>query len=268
MSFFIDGIHLPVTYFPDNTSQVWKLPEYILYSEQTLDIYWEYSTEADVMVLAQLKTLLDSYNITSRLYIEYLPYGRQDKPVDNSSTFALTVFAKILNSLSFEKVFIHDPHSVTALRLINQSEEYYPVEAVSKVFTKTGADLVCYPDQGAFSKYKYVYGRLASINAFKNRDPLTGNIIDSGFFKEDSKLIPNKKILIVDDICDGGATFIKLAELLHEKGAEEVNLFVTHGLFTKGLRVLKNAGISRIFTPKGEVTKIKYNIHYKSLESL
>ena len=63
-------------------------------------------------------------------------------------------------------------------------------------------------------------------------------------------------MLIVDDICDGGKTFELLAEQLYSNGAEEVNLFVTHGLFTKGLRPLKNAGIKRIFTNKGEAIQM------------
>jgi phosphoribosylpyrophosphate synthetase len=62
----------------------------------------------------------------------------------------------------------------------------------------------------------------------------------------------DKRVLIVDDICDGGKTFELLAKDLYNAGAEEVNLFVTHGLFSKGLIPLKLAGIKRIFTNKGQ----------------
>lgn len=44
------------------------------------------------------------------------------------------------------------------------------------------------------------------------------------------------KILIVDDLCDGGATFIAEARYLKQKFPNiEINLFVYHGLFTKGV---------------------------------
>jgi ribose-phosphate pyrophosphokinase len=43
--------------------------------------------------------------------------------------------------------------------------------------------------------------------------------------------------IISDDICDGGYTFIKIAEQLKAKGAERIVLFVTHGIFSKGLEV-------------------------------
>ena len=40
--------------------------------------------------------------------------------------------------------------------------------------------------------------------------------------------------IVVDDICDGGGTFIGLAKLLKGRGAIKCTLAVTHGLFTKG----------------------------------
>ena len=42
------------------------------------------------------------------------------------------------------------------------------------------------------------------------------------------------KILIVDDICDGGMTFIKVAEVLKNFGTKQIDLAVSHGLFSKG----------------------------------
>ena len=42
----------------------------------------------------------------------------------------------------------------------------------------------------------------------------------------------------MDDICDGGATFVQLAKKLKEQGAESVSLFVTHMIACKGLQAL------------------------------
>ena len=45
----------------------------------------------------------------------------------------------------------------------------------------------------------------------------------------------NKKFLIVDDICDGGRTFVEIAKSIREKFPEaEVYLIVTHGIFSSG----------------------------------
>ena len=53
--------------------------------------------------------------------------------------------------------------------------------------------------------------------------------------------------VITDDICDGGYTFIKVAEQLKAKGADKVVLFVTHGIFAKGLDVFDGL-IDHVFT--------------------
>ena len=40
--------------------------------------------------------------------------------------------------------------------------------------------------------------------------------------------------LRVDDICDGGRTFIELGKVLRAKGASKLVLSVTHGIFSRG----------------------------------
>ncbi len=250
------------TLFPDHTTQVWKLPEELL-NLQFIDITWKFENEGEFLHLAQLKDLLESKNIRSELYLPYLPYGRQDKEVSNSSTFALRTFAKLLNSLNFNKIKILDPHSSKAFEFIDHVVEVYPVKQLHKIVEEIKPGVLCYPDKGALEKYdkissykmyRYIYGE-------KVRDQLTGNITSYkviGDYKD-------KTVLIIDDICDGGMTFILLAKELLNQGIKEVNLFVTHGLFTKGLKVLKEAGIKRVFTPDGEVSETPNGFTYRRI---
>lgn len=252
----INNFPVNTTLFSDNTSQVWKLPEELL-QKDLVEIDWDYQTEGEVMQLAQLKDLLDSYGVEAGLSISYLPYARQDKGVGNQSTFALRTFSKILNAMHFKRVNLIDPHSDLAYELINNSYGTYPVKQVQDLI---GNALICYPDKGAQHKYADMYG-VEYLYGLKIRDQSTGNITDY-------QLIGNpedRNILIVDDICDGGATFCILTKALKEKGAKEVNLFVTHGIFSKGLKVLKDAGINKIYTKDGEVFENKDgNIIYEN----
>ncbi len=56
------------------------------------------------------------------------------------------------------------------------------------------------------------------------------------------------KIMIVDDLCDGGATFIAEAKYLKQLFPEiELSLFVYHGLFTKGIDVLLDYYFEHIY---------------------
>lgn len=238
------------TKFPDGTTQVWKLDESML-TKSSFGITWNFEKEEELIHIAQLKELLDTKHKNTYLEINYLPYARQDKEVSNSSTFALRTLAKIINSLNFESVSILDPHSTVATNLINNSHAVYPVVEVEDVFDDYRYDIVCYPDKGASSKYENIYLEFPFVFANKVRDQLTGEIKE---LKLEGDVL-NKKVLIVDDICDGGATFIELTKKLKESGAKSVSLFVTYGLFTKGIKILKYNGIDKIFTYKGEVNE-------------
>lgn len=46
----------------------------------------------------------------------------------------------------------------------------------------------------------------------------------------------NTKYMVLDDICDGGRTFIELAKLLPKPCSKE--LLVTHGIFSKGVDIV------------------------------
>jgi ribose-phosphate pyrophosphokinase len=248
MAIYLNDEKINVTMFPDKTSQVWKLSEKQL-AGNVATIFWDFENEAELLHLAQLSDLIYfNYSKYTELSINYLPYARQDKDVSNDSTFALHSFSRLLNSIRINKIIIHDPHSDKVLKLIRNSVAYYSDKYVESLFIANKYDIACYPDKGATQKYKHIYS-LPFIYADKVRDQLTGNILGIKIHGE----CKDKKVLIVDDICDGGGTFILLAKQLKEKGAKEVDLFVTHGLFTKGLQVLKeNGNINKIYTPDGE----------------
>lgn len=247
----LNGQPVPVTMFPDKTSQVWKLPEdQLKLSKATIE--WRFEHEGEFMQLAQLRDLLTEYGVNViKLTLKYLPYGRQDKGTNNAATFALYTFADLLNFLNFEQVEIMDPHSEHALDWIYNSNAVYPTKLVEQVAQSMMGDVVlCYPDKGAVTKYTKVYESLYRPHIYgeKVRDQLTGNILSYQVVGE----CAGKAVLIVDDICDGGMTFRLLAKDLLAAGATSVVLFVTHGIFSRGLQVLKDAGISRVFCQDGE----------------
>src|ERR1700722_6455547 len=249
--FYVNNVRVIPTIFPDKTSQIWNLPEELVNSYD-FEIRWEFEHEGEIMQLAQLVDLF-AHSHSLVLKIKYLPYGRQDKVVSNKTTFALASFAKLINSMYFDYVDIMDPHSKEAIKLIKHSRAEYPTEQLLKALNETRSDAVCYPDKGAVEKYTQLYLGTPYMYGEKVRDQRTGKIL-SYQLKTNNKYEPQigDRILIVDDICDGGATFILLAKELISRGITDVNLFVTHGIFSKGLKVLFDAGIKRVFTQDGE----------------
>lgn len=243
-----DSYTVTPTIFPDSTSQVWKLPEAWLDPTRPVSVVWDWNDandglhEGSFMHLAQLKTLLDVHGVKASLNLPYLPYARQDKDPSNNATFALHSFAALINFLSFSAVIAVDPHSDMAEELFNNFQPVYPIARTVEAFKSSESDVACYPDAGALAKYGEIFN-FPYVHGEKVRNQATGAI-------ESLKLVgdvSNKRVLIVDDLCDAGGTFISLAKTLYEAGAKEVSLFVSHGLFTKGMKPLFDAGIKTIF---------------------
>lgn len=252
----VNGFVVQPLMFPDGTSQVWKLPHKLLSEAAHLhlggEVIWKFEHEGEFMQMAQIKFLLNKHGIESSLTLPYLPYARQDKPTANDATFALRPFAYLLNSLSFKSVAIMDPHSEVALELIDNAVALWPFKEVRQVFAQQGSDIVCYPDKGALVKYTKLFPELPFMHGEKNRDPITGNILSYQIMGDPK----GQNVLIIDDICDGGMTFRLLAKDLLNAGAKQIDLFVTHGIFSKGLKVLLDAGITSVFTKEGQVVLV------------
>jgi ribose-phosphate pyrophosphokinase len=94
------------------------------------------------------------------------------------------------------------------------------------------------PDAGALKKI-YRYAKECSgvdvVRADKSRDTNTGKITGTVVYSEH---LGKTNLLVVDDICDGGGTFVPLAQELRKITDGTVSLFVTHGLFTKGVDIV------------------------------
>lgn len=171
------------------------------------------------------------------LIIPYFPYARQDRVCDYGEALSVSVMASLINSIRADKVIIYDPHSDVTPALLNNCEVVPLHEVAYPILSGILEDhlLVC-PDAGAEKKIRKF--QKPYIMAGKTRDVKTGAITNT-WIQADT-LDPNAKYLIVDDICDGGWTFTELAKAMRLLGAKHVDLWVTHGLFSKGFDVFKD----------------------------
>lgn len=186
------------------------------------------------------------------LDMPYLPYARQDRVCDRGESFSLKVFTNIINSMDYEKVYIHDCHSDVGVALLDRVTNVKQVDLLSdtmaeNILSSGHYTLLC-PDSGARKKCLEITKKykVDVVYAEKVRDPSTGNILKTEILNPDT--VKDKRFLIVDDICDGGMTFIKIAEELYRLEAKTVALYVTHGIFSKGLKCLFDAGINPVLS--------------------
>lgn len=209
----------------------------------------------DVMTLIMLTDALRELEVEKiRLTMPYIPYARQDRVCNAGEALSIRAFADIINSLNFASVTVYDPHSEVSSALLKRSiviprsalmrdhaELFAWIEAAGA--NQSVPTYLVSPDAGAVKK-SYEIAKVfpqfkGIIFAEKVREVSSGNILKT-IVHNVPEDINEAKLLICDDICDGGRTFIELANYFTDNGYTpvEVNLYVTHGIFSKGMGVL------------------------------
>lgn len=192
-----------------------------------------------MMTVDAIRRINPSIRIT--LLMPYVPYARQDRVCNPGEAIGIAMFASVINLLELDEVFITDPHSDATPALIKRSRIIKPHEFI--VSTQAGLkdalqDLwIVAPDAGAQKKVKGLAKSLGSpgyFTASKERDLETLEITGTRFDGDPT----GKHLLVVDDICDGGRTFIALAKELKKFNPASITLFVTHGIFSYGTEVV------------------------------
>lgn len=169
------------------------------------------------------------------LVCQYFPGARQDR-VEAGGALTAKVFAELINSQAFDRVVVLDAHSPVSPALLDRCVSV-PLSWVVQQFRSQfiGYDGIVCPDSGAAKRAHQVadaLGLVSVVHGRKKRDPATGKL--SGF---DIETFPRPgRYLLVDDICDGGGTFIGLAQVIPED--VRLDLLVAHGIFSKGFGAL------------------------------
>jgi len=174
------------------------------------------------------------------LHIPYFPYARQDRVCNEGEALSVRVMADLINGLGADSVTLYDPHSDVVGALVNRAK-IVPQEALlqelAPMIMERGLALVA-PDAGAEKKtLKFAQTLPQAVDVVygsKVRDTKTGAITGTSVRGD----VTGRQVLLIDDICDGGRTFIELAKVLKQEGATAVYLYVTHGIFSKGVEAL------------------------------
>lgn len=173
------------------------------------------------------------------LFIPYFPAARQDRVMIKGEPLSVKVYADIINGMQFDKVFVFDAHSEVTPALVNNCEVIPNHTFIETVVKAIGNEVkLISPDGGALKKIYKVsefLGGVEVVECSKSRDVKTGRLSGFKVYNDD---LQGMDCLIVDDICDGGGTFVGLAEELKNKNAGKLYLAVSHGIFNKGFAVL------------------------------
>lgn len=197
----------------------------------------------DLFRLAMWADLVGHRAEKAVLLLPYLPGARADRGAPWGAAVYADFLAQVVQP---NQIVTLDPHSPVMTRLLGATHgvdvNVFPFERIIKRELGDRGDYhqhpyvgVIAPDKGAVDRAQRAANVLGVpvFKAEKTRDFETGEL--TGFTCED--LPEAGKLLLVDDICDGGGTFIGLAQALGLH-TSRLDLWVTHGIFSKGIAEL------------------------------
>lgn len=178
------------------------------------------------------------------LFVPYFLGARSDRQFQIKEVHYLKqVICPIINSQDFSQVITLDPHSDVLEACLNNFNKESNIGLVDWALRQIDIDFetkddICLvsPDAGAYKKIFDVAKEVnitRIITANKVRDIKTGTILRTQVPTLDPHT--DLKYVIIDDICDGGRTFIELAKAIKEqRPTAKIYLVVTHGIFSSG----------------------------------
>lgn len=226
--------------FPSGELQIVLQKDLIYRNNPTsVTVYFEYQNNEEILELLLLCDTLKRFTGKSidLLHMPYVPFSRQDRQNCPEECFSLAVFANLINSIGADSVLISDPHSDVTPALIERCKIIPQHKIMALNLQDEEGFWLISPDSGAMKKIHklaQITNTYGVVECSKIRNTKTGEITATVVHSGD---LLGKDCYIVDDICDGGKTFIEIAKVLKTKNCGKIVLMVTHGLFTKGLSV-------------------------------
>ena len=246
---YLNGYSVSPIKFPNGETNVDVYAIDDMYAVQKLELIFEGND--DLVNLMFLKRHLDDHNKRSRLVVSYFPYERMDRSSEDYA-FSLKYICEFINFLNFVSVRIMTPHSDVLPALLKRCYiSDFTKDNIDKVLCIIGGTpLLFFPDAGAVKRYANVLNRQYAY-ANKLRDFKSGAIVQYKIAMPDD-MGEYDSVLIVDDLCSRGGTFLHAAyEIKLFLGKEiPIYLFVAHceqNVFT-GELLKEDSPIEKIFT--------------------
>ena len=209
------------------------------YVTGTVTVSAQINTPADQMSLFFTTDALRRKYPLAKFFLNmhYLPYARQDRVCNEGESHNLKVFCQMVNNLKYDLVYVADPHSSVATALLGNAvviDQYEIFRGIKSSFREW---IILAPDNGATKKceeFAKKVGAAGVITFSKTREMSTGEITS---LKPNQEINPNGNYLVLDDLCDGGRTFIELAKYF-SKTECRLELAITHGIFSYGVEIV------------------------------
>jgi len=188
----------------------------------------------DLFFIRSIKDVCDNNDINDvQLIIPCFFQQQHDRRFNENESFEVKLVADFINSCNFSKVHIFHPHSDVTGALINNFRKIdnsgFIINVLNDIKQRTENTPILLSTDGG--SYKWI-NKLADVIEFKGevygaskaRNPETHQLVQL----IDRDDFGGKDILIVDDLCVFGGTFIGLGNMLKERNVGKLFLAVSH----------------------------------------
>lgn len=214
--------------FPDGEKQISIDSE--IDRKKEIKVICRITNAEELFVLMQVNDILSRHGVKWYLHITYLMSMRMDRVMDFNRPFSLSIVGNILKNFSAYNIEILEPHSERVIDLANSFGRIFINEIDSEYFKDA---TIVYPDRGSAERYQGYFCK--GIIVFEKKRNIKTGKIES--FEIDYANLTSKNFVFVDDLCDGGGTFLGELEVLKEKYPDGIfTLIVCHAVNEQGLR--------------------------------
>lgn len=216
-------------------------------------IDFKYESDKDLIGLYFIRKhiLSTSPNLETVLHIWYMPYSRMDRVESEKDIFTLKYTCELINGLNFKTVYVYEPHSDVTTALLNNAKKCnlsrdVALKAMINMGFDMDKDVLLFPDAGAQKRYGKQFDGFKTAVQFKTRNFNTGKITKTQILGEIPK---DSKVLIVDDLCSFGGTFLAAANEV-KKYTNDIYLSVAHceTSILQGELLRPGSPIKKVFT--------------------
>ncbi|MBO5435297.1 ribose-phosphate pyrophosphokinase [bacterium] len=249
---FVNDKLIDTNNFPDHTTFVRLAPD--MSFDNKVELKWLYDNDAECMTVMYLTRHLQQMGHDVELVMPYVPNARQDRVKEDEDVFTLKYFAEFINNLFFTKVTVFDAHSIVTDALIDRIVDERPAALVTAAIENIWEEektqpFIFFPDEGASKRYVNLIKGPCGFG-IKKRDWKTGQLADEmqlyGDIPDDLEHAP---VLIIDDICSRGGTFVRAAKALRNRNAGRIYLCVSHCENTiHDGALLKDGFVKKVYT--------------------
>ena len=181
--------------------------------------------------------------------VPYYGYARQDRKAKPRQPITARLCATLFEAAGATRLEMFDLHAAQIQGFFSiPVDDFTAVPMMAQYFLRKDIDpsefVVVSPDHGGVKRARNLSEIIGTPIAIIDKRRARPNECEAANVVGD---VNGKNVIIIDDICDTGGSLAAACELLKEKGAKDIYVSVTHGVFSgSAIDKIENSSIKEL----------------------